>query len=150
MRNLLSAAALLLAACSPSVPNIATTKYDAKLNVDISQSTRLANGDYIRDTTTGTGADVGAPGQIVSIYYAVYLPNGVLVDTNEGGDVYNFTIGQHQIIPGLEQGVAGMKVGGVRQIIVPPALAYGDDDTQGSIPPESILVFDSVTVTAVR
>lgn len=99
----------------------------------------------------GSGATAAA-GQKVSIYYKVWLTNGTLVDqspVSSGGQpqAYSFTLGGGQVIPGLEQGVAGMKAGGSRLVIVPPAVGYGAQG-QGSIPPNAVLVFDVQLVSA--
>ncbi len=58
-----------------------------------------------------------------------------------GADRYNFTLGGGGVIPGFDRGVVGMKVGGVRRLVIPPDLAYGAQGNQG-IPPNSNLVFD--------
>jgi len=97
-----------------------------------------------RDIQKGTGAQLAA-GHNASIYYKVWLTNGALVDhspVSSGGQPqpYSFTLGAHQVIPGLEEGVYGMKVGGQRLVIVPPSVGYGPKG-QGSVPPNSVMVF---------
>ena len=96
------------------------------------------------DISTGTGTAVAA-GSKVAIYYSGWLTNGTLFDqtkkdTNGNQQPFLFTEGAHEVIPGMEEGVAGMKVGGKRLIIVPPAVGYGSK-AQGSIPANSTLVF---------
>jgi FKBP-type peptidyl-prolyl cis-trans isomerase len=103
------------------------------------------------DIQVGSGATAAA-GQKVSIYYKVWLTNGTLVDqtsTNSSGQQqpFSFTLGAGQVIPGMQEGVAGMKVGGSRLIIVPPAVGYGAQG-QGSIPANSVLVFEVQLVSA--
>ncbi len=93
----------------------------------------------------GTGVAL-AVGQKANIYYKVWLTNGALVDqspvaANGQRQPFSFTLGAHQVIPGMEQGVAGMKVSGKRLIIVPPAVGYGAQG-QGNIPPNAVLVFE--------
>jgi FKBP-type peptidyl-prolyl cis-trans isomerase len=97
------------------------------------------------DIQPGTGAELTL-GQKANIYYKVWLTNGTLVDQTPAGangqrQPFSFTLGGHQVIPGLEQGVAGMKAGGKRLVIVPPAVGYGAQG-QGNIPPNAVLVFE--------
>lgn len=97
------------------------------------------------DAQVGTGATLGA-NQKATVYYKGWLTNGTLFDESRPGSdgklqPFMFTLGAHQVIPGWEEGVAGMKVGGVRLIIVPPSVGYGAQG-QGSIPPNSVLVFE--------
>lgn len=92
----------------------------------------------------GSGAELGA-NKKAAVYYRGWLTNGTLFDESRTGadgklQPFVFTLGVHQVIPGWEQGLYGMKVGGVRLIIVPPAVGYGAQG-QGSIPPNSVLVF---------
>ncbi|HVX47748.1 MAG TPA: FKBP-type peptidyl-prolyl cis-trans isomerase [Candidatus Saccharimonadales bacterium] len=96
------------------------------------------------DIQKGTGPQLTA-GHGASIYYKVWLTNGALVDqsplsSSGQPQPYSFTLGGHQVIPGLEEGVYGMKMGGQRLIIVPPAVGYGSKG-QGSVPPGAVMVF---------
>ncbi len=96
------------------------------------------------DIQIGHGAQLNA-GQKASIYYKAWLTNGALVDQSPVSSAgqpqpYSFTLGAHQVIPGLEEGIYGMKVGGKRLIIVPPAVGYGSQG-QGAVPANAILVF---------
>jgi len=98
------------------------------------------------DIKKGDGKEVAVKNK-VSIYYKGYLLNGEVFDNQwpaKEGDTpkpFVFEIGTNTIIPGLQQGLVGMKVGGKRLIIVPPAVGYGEKG-QGSIPPDSVLVFE--------
>lgn len=96
------------------------------------------------DVQAGTGAELGM-NQKAAVYYKGWLTNGSLFDQSRAGSdgkvqPFIFTEGAHQVITGWEQGLAGMKVGGTRLIIVPPSVGYGDT-AQGSIPANSVLVF---------
>lgn len=91
------------------------------------------------EITTGTGAEAVADKEL-SITYKVWLTNGQLIDQT-GSQQFTFVMGAKKVIPGLEQGVAGMRVGGRRLVIAPPATAYGDKGKEG-IPPNSVLVFE--------
>jgi FKBP-type peptidyl-prolyl cis-trans isomerase FkpA len=97
------------------------------------------------DIVKGTGATLGA-NQKASVAYAGWLTNGTLFDQSKAGSdgklqPFTFTEGAGQVIPGWEQGLSGMQVGGTRLIIVPPKLGYGATG-QGSIPANSVLVFE--------
>ena len=150
MRILLFAAALSAAACSRAVPDIARTVFDAKLGVDLSQMRELSNGVYVRDVTVGTGDEVTQPGQVVTFFYTAYLPNGVLIQSNDGQDPDKKLLGQGYLIAGLEAGFYGMKVGGSRQLVIPPSQGYGDAEDIPGVPPESIIVFNTVTLLGVQ
>jgi FKBP-type peptidyl-prolyl cis-trans isomerase FkpA len=97
------------------------------------------------DVVKGTGAALGA-NQKASVAYIGWLTNGTVFDQSRTGSdgkvqAFSFTEGAGQVIPGWEQGLSGMLVGGTRLIIVPPKLGYGATG-QGSIPGDSVLVFE--------
>lgn len=93
------------------------------------------------DLAAGSGASVGA-GSKVTLNYRGWLTNGNLFDESYSkGRALAFTIGEHKVIPGFEQGMVGMKAGGKRRLIIPPAAGYGEKAV-GSIPAGSVLVFD--------
>jgi len=140
--------ALLSTAClddSPFVPRIEDTTFDPSLGVDLAASTRTSSGLYYRDITAGTGAIVPATGTTpVSTGYSLHLRNGTHVQTG----TFSFTVGSGSSIEGYEEGVRGMSVGGVRQLIIPPSLGYGERATAG-IPANSILIY-TVTLSAIN
>jgi len=81
-------------------------------------------------------------GDAVSVHYTGTLENGEKFDSSrDSGQPFTFTLGRKQVIQGWDEGVAGMKVGERRKLIIPPDLAYGDSG-QGKIPPKSTLTFD--------
>jgi FKBP-type peptidyl-prolyl cis-trans isomerase FkpA len=99
--------------------------------------------------TPGTGAEA-VSGKTVKVQYTGWLYNttmannkGTQFDTSVGKAPFTFTIGANQVIPGFEQGVIGMRVGGKRTVVIPSALGYGTQGAGGgAIPPNSGLVFD--------
>lgn len=94
------------------------------------------------DTVVGTGAEA-VPGTAVTVHYVGMLPDGTVFDASEPrGQAFTFNLGAGQVIPGWEQGVAGMKEGGKRRLIIPPALAYGENGIPGAIPGNATLIFD--------
>jgi FKBP-type peptidyl-prolyl cis-trans isomerase FkpA len=99
------------------------------------------------DLTPGTGA-AAASGDTLTVDYTgwVYDPSqpdhkGLQFDTSIGRSPFVFTLGTGSVIKGWDQGLVGMKVGGVRQLVIPPSLAYGST-RNNSIPPYATLVFD--------
>jgi peptidylprolyl isomerase len=112
-----------------------------------------ASGLQIIDSQVGTGASP-KPGQTCVMHYTGWLyENGQKgkkfdssVDRNEP---FEFPIGQRRVIAGWDEGVASMKVGGKRTLIIPPALGYGARGAGGAIPPNATLMFD-VELLAVK
>lgn len=101
----------------------------------------------ISDTVVGRGP-IAAPGTMVSVRYTGWLSNGgkrgVKFDSSEGhgGGFLDFPLGAGQVIPGWDQGIVGMRVGGKRTLTIPPALGYGADGAGDVIPPNATLIFD--------
>ena len=100
------------------------------------------------DLRVGAGADATA-GKRVTVNYTGWLydptrpeQKGQQFDTSVGRQPFVFTLGAGQVIRGWDQGVAGMKVGGQRRLVIPPDLAYGSQGSGGVIPPNATLVFD--------
>jgi FKBP-type peptidyl-prolyl cis-trans isomerase len=71
---------------------------------------------------------------------------GLQLESTAGGDPFSFLLGAFQVVEGWDRGVAGMRVGGQRRLVVPPDLAYGDS-RNGLVPPNATLVFDIELVT---
>jgi FKBP-type peptidyl-prolyl cis-trans isomerase len=107
----------------------------------------LADGLKYTDTTLGDGPGA-EKGELVSVQYTGWLYNkdgshGAKFDSSlDAGKPINFTLGKHEVIPGWEEGITGMKVGGKRTLIIPPTLAYGSKGAAGVIPPNATLIFD--------
>jgi len=97
----------------------------------------------IRDVVVGTGAEA-VPGKAVSVQYVGMLPDGTVFDASarHGGQPFTFNLGAGDVIRGWDQGVAGMKVGGKRQLVIPPDLAYGERGAGSVIPPNATLIFE--------
>lgn len=94
----------------------------------------------MQDEVVGTGAEAKV-GDTVSVQYTGKLQDGTVFDTSVGKAPISFVLGAGMVIPGWEQGLLGMKVGGKRLLIIPPSLAYGSID-YGPIPANSTLVFE--------
>ncbi len=96
----------------------------------------------IVDIKVGTGAPA-VIGKKVRVHYTGVLTNGVKFDSSrDRGEPFEFTLGAGDVIRGWDQGVAGMKVGGIRQLTIPPFLAYGERGAGGVIPPNATLEFE--------
>jgi hypothetical protein len=100
-----------------------------------------ASGLQITDLVVGEGAEA-TPGQTVSVNYRGTLQNGKEFDSSYGRGPFSFPLGAGRVIKGWDEGVAGMKVGGKRQLVIPPDLAYGSRGAGGVIPPDATLLFD--------
>jgi FKBP-type peptidyl-prolyl cis-trans isomerase len=95
------------------------------------------------DIRVGNG-EVAKEGSHVRVHYTGWLTNGKKFDSSvDAGKPFDFTIGNGEVIKGWEEGVAGMRVGGKRQLRIPPDLGYGAEGTPGGpIPPNATLIFD--------
>jgi FKBP-type peptidyl-prolyl cis-trans isomerase len=106
------------------------------------QSASTAGGLKITDEVVGTGAEAVA-GKTLSVSYTGSLADGTVFDSTskDGGQPFSFQLGAGQVIKGWDQGLVGMKVGGTRKLVIPPALAYGSAGSGSTIPPNSTLTF---------
>lgn len=94
------------------------------------------------DLVVGAGREAAA-GDKATVHYTGWLTNGTQFDSSvDRRDPFSFSIGAGKVIPGWEEGVAGMKVGGKRKLTIPPQLGYGARGAGGVIPPNATLVFD--------
>jgi FKBP-type peptidyl-prolyl cis-trans isomerase FkpA len=104
------------------------------------------SGLQYEDTTQGNGAEA-KPGQHVHVHYTGWLFNdgkqGAKFDSSlDRNDPFAFSLGAGMVIKGWDEGVAGMKIGGKRTLIIPPQLGYGSRGAGGVIPPNATLKFD--------
>lgn len=94
------------------------------------------------DVVQGTGPEA-RPGQRVTVHYTGWLTDGTKFDSSrDRNDPFQFALGGGQVIQGWDQGVAGMRVGGQRRLIIPANLGYGTRGAAGVIPPNATLIFD--------
>jgi len=125
------------AAKKSSVPN---TNSPTKVTGD---GVKTPSGLMYWDIRVGNG-ETAKEGSHVRVHYTGWLTTGKKFDSSvDAGKPFDFTIGNGEVIKGWEEGVAGMRVGGKRQLRIPPDLGYGADGTpDGTIPPNATLIFD--------
>jgi peptidylprolyl isomerase len=99
------------------------------------------SGLRITDLVVGEGAEAVA-GQAVVVNYRGTLTNGREFDSSYGRGPFRFPLGAGRVIRGWDEGVAGMKVGGKRKLVIPPDLGYGSRGAGGVIPPDATLIFE--------
>ncbi len=126
---------------APDVPSQPDTEtFAANLNINISQMTKTAAGDYYKDLRQGSGATLTTP-RIVVFSYRTFLKTGVIVD-----QAVSLQQDLNQVVRGLQDGMIGMVEGGERVVVVPSELAFGQLG-KPPIPPNATLVFDVVLNT---
>ncbi len=109
--------------------------------VESKESTVTASGLRITDLIIGDGAEA-VPGQKVSVNYRGRLENGTEFDSSYDRGPFKFSLGAGQVIKGWDEGVAGMKVGGKRKLVIPSELGYGSRGAGNVIPPNATLIFE--------
>ena len=135
-----------------AIPPNATLKFEVEL-VDVEKPRKPAIVDSVDYTTTESGlkyadlveGDGPSPSsmQTVAVHYSGWLEDGSMFDSSiERGQPFRFPVGGGQVIPGWDEGVATMKVGGKRQLVVPHDLAYGIRGYPPVIPPSATLIFE--------
>lgn len=156
MKRALAFTALLLvvgiamAACEsdPLGVDPRNVTFAPELGIDLDAMTRTSSGLYYQDMEEGTGATAAA-GSNVSAYYRGWLPNGTLFEeTQPPEDPISFELGIGFVIAGWDEGLVGMRAGGVRKLVIPPSLGFGNQAV-GPIPANSVLVFE-VNLVAVE
>jgi peptidylprolyl isomerase len=143
-----------LAACgdgeeaSPT-PTVPATQVEGGPPVVSGEPTVTASGLQIIDIEVGTG-DSPQSGQTVDVHYTGWLTDGTKFDSSlDRGQPFSFVIGAGRVIQGWDEGVASMKVGGERRLIIPSELAYGESGYPPVIPANAQLIFD-VELLAIR
>lgn len=145
--RVLATAMLLLMAGSLSAQT--TTRRTTPVHPNTNAPTKVT-GDGVKtdsglqywDIKVGTGA-VANDGDRVKVHYTGWFTDGKKFDsTVDANQPYSFTLGKGEVIKGWDEGIAGMRVGGKRQLRIPPELAYGDVGFKTIVPPNATLIFD--------
>jgi len=127
---------ILLAGCS-AIPGL----NEAGASPKGAAMTTTSSGLQYEDLTAGNGASP-QQGRSVQVHYTGWLADGKKFDSSKDrGQPFSFTLGKGEVIKGWDEGVAGMKVGGKRKLVIPPALGYGTQGYPPVIPPNSALTF---------
>ena len=146
----LACAALLVAGCgsdsskeseATSTPAAAATPEPTKPEITVPKG-KAPKKLVVKDIKEGTGAEAKAGSNVTVQYVGTSFKNGRQFDASwDRGSTFSFGLGAGQVIPGWDQGVQGMKVGGRRQLVIPPDLAYGPQGSPPAIGPNETLVF---------
>jgi FKBP-type peptidyl-prolyl cis-trans isomerase len=139
----------VVATSTNPVSNATTTSMDIQSTptpnehvAKINPAVVRADGLEITDVTVGTGK-IATPGTHVTVNYVGMLTNGTVFDASANrNQPFDFNLGAGQVIKGWDEGVAGMKEGGKRHLVIPAALGYGNQAKGGVIPANATLIFD--------
>jgi FKBP-type peptidyl-prolyl cis-trans isomerase len=139
-RSSVALLAFFLSACGGGDAKSGTA--DAGFQLDSTALTKTPSGLQYQDVVTGTGPEA-TTGQVAVVHYTGWLTDGTKFDSSrDRGTPFSFPLGGGQVIAGWDQGVAGMKVGGRRKLLIPPDLGYGEMGSPPVIPAAATLVFD--------
>jgi len=138
-------AAVTLACCAGAPPPAGPVEpeeitFAPELQVDLAAMERTSGGLYLQDLREGDGF-AAARTSLVTLRYVGYLPDGTIFDTTGDGEPFQFRLGGSEVIKGWNQGIPGMKRGGIRRLVIRPSLAYGSRAV-GKVPPYATLIFD--------
>jgi peptidylprolyl isomerase len=129
---------VLLIACALAIAACGRREAPAEPGGEVSTATGLRYSDLV----VGTGAEAVA-GKSVSVHYTGTLEDGTKFDSSlDSGKPFEFPLGAGRVIKGWDEGVAGMRVGGKRRLVIPPELGYGPGGFPPTIPPNATLVFE--------
>jgi FKBP-type peptidyl-prolyl cis-trans isomerase len=122
-------------------------QFAPELGIKLSTFTKSPTGLYYRDSLVGSGT-IAATGNLTETFFTAWLPDGKLLETDEVPPPFLSRLGSGFAIAGFDEGVTGMRVGGIRLVIIPPELGYGAKGA-GSVPGDVVLVF-RVRLTGVQ
>jgi len=112
-----------------------------ELDIDLDAMAHTESGLYYEDLDPGSGL-AARDGHVLDTHYTGWLTTGQEFGTSRGGIPYSFQLGRQQVPRGIEEGVTGMRIGGVRRLVVPPSLGYGARGQPPTIPPSATLVYE--------
>jgi FKBP-type peptidyl-prolyl cis-trans isomerase FkpA len=130
---------LVLAACAQTPT---ASQSQSSSGASASKEVTMPDGLKYTDDQVGTGTEA-TPGKTAVVHYTGWLMDGTKFDSSvDRNQPFSFPLGAGQVIKGWDEGVAGMKVGGKRTLIIPPALGYGSRGAGNVIPPNATLKFE--------
>ena len=140
---------LLLAACGGGAPSASSSSSTPAPGASAPAAAADVGALAVEDRVAGTGGEA-RPGMLVSVHYTGWLYDPSAADkrgkkfdsSKDRGQPFEFQLGQGDVIPGWDEGVKGMKVGGTRVLTIPSAMGYGARGAGGDIPPNAALVFE--------
>jgi len=133
---------VVLSACRSGGDRSSAGGFSAELGIDTAAMTKTPNGLQYQDVKVGQGAEAKR-GSTAVVHYTGWLTDGKKFDSSrDRGTPFDFEVGAGQVIAGWDLGVAGMKVGGQRKLVIPADLGYGAAGAPPVIPPGATLVFD--------
>ena len=141
--------ALLLAACGGGAPSASSSSSTPAPGASAPAAAADVGALAVEDRVAGTGGEARS-GMLVSVHYTGWLFDPSAADkrgkkfdsSKDRGQPFEFQLGQGDVIPGWDEGVKGMKVGGTRVLTIPSAMGYGARGAGGDIPPNAALVFE--------
>lgn len=143
-RLLYSLAALSLTACVGTArKDDPATKVPAN-TPSVAEAKHATDGFEISDSRVGAGPQAKA-GKALTLKYQSWVgadQSRPLHDSEALGQAFKMVLGEDKCIPGFERGLEGMRPGGIRRLVIPPTLAYGEKGVPGSVPPNATLVFE--------
>lgn len=124
------------------MPAPMATEFAPELEIDLTAMEETESGLRFIILREGSGP-VAGPGDMVSVHYTGWLPNGAQFDSSrDRGQPYEFVLGAGRVIPGWDEGIMGMAEGARFKLVIPPAQGYGAAGAGAVIPPNATLVFD--------
>lgn len=126
---------------------IAAWRLSPRIGVPEDSLHRGPNGVWIHDIQVGNGSEATA-GATLAVHFVAFLADGTIFSATDRKP-FTFTLGAGTVIAGWEDGIAGMRVGGRRQLVIPPDRGYGTRG-DGPVPPDAVLVFDVTLVEVER
>ena len=132
---------LLLGACTTTYPQPRELTFAPALEVDLDAMEETPSGLFYRDVTVGVGEEAGR-GDRVRLHYIGSFTDGTIFErSTDLGPPIEFRLGAREVIRGWDEGIRGMREGGLRQLVIPPQLGYGSGNRESGIPAGATLVF---------